>query len=226
VLTAARLIERELGFRFEDEALLTQALTHRSYHAMNNERMEFLGDAVLGLVVAESLYDNHGALREGALTRARARVVRGATLAAAARRLGLGQFLILGPGELRSGGRERDSILADALEAVFGAIFLAGGMDAARSAVLQALRQPLAQIDERVVKDPKTRLQEHLQSRWLALPTYDLIAVEGSQHAQVFDVLCAVEARQLSTKGRGSSRREAEQTAAEAMLRELQQADG
>jgi ribonuclease III len=222
VATAKRLVERELGFCFDNDKLLNQALTHRSVGAVNNERMEFLGDAVLGLVVAESLYGKHETLREGALTRARARVVRRETLASAARELSLGQFLVLGPGELRSGGRDRDSILADALEAVFGAILLDGGIEAARVAVMRALHGPLESINERVIKDPKTRLQEYLQARQLDLPTYEVTSTEGSQHAQTFVVNCETAELSLSTTGHGGSRREAEQAAAEQLLKSLE----
>jgi ribonuclease III len=221
-MTLLRMIETRLGVCCNDEALLTQALTHRSAGSQNNERLEFLGDAVLGVVVAEFLYTKHSRFAEGSLTRARASVVKGASLATAARRIELGPYLVLGPGELRSGGRQRDSILADALEALFGAIYLGCGLDAARAAILHVLKPELAAVRTGTMeKDPKTRLQEYLQARQLELPQYAVAGVYGQDHDQSFLVACDIASADVKTQGRGSSRRIAEQRAAEAALGQL-----
>jgi len=215
-------LARRLGHAFGDPELLEAALTHRSAQSRHNERLEFLGDAVLGLVSAEVLWQRFPDATEGQLTRLRAQLVKRETLAAVARDLELGQYLRLGPGELRSGGHARDSILADALEAVIGAIYLDGGLDAARAVILGVLRDRLeAMTPESQPKDSKTRLQEYLQARRLALPAYTVLETRGEDHAQTFTVCCEVAALGLSVTAEGPSRRRAEQSAAEAMLQRM-----
>jgi ribonuclease-3 len=211
-----------LGYRFQDEELLELALTHRSVGGENNERLEFLGDAVLGMVIAQALYASHPGADEGALSRLRARLVRRETLEELARELALGQLLRLGSGETRSGGHRRASILANALEAVFGAAFLDGGWGATQAVILKLLGPRLAALDsDEELRDPKTRLQELLQGRGHALPTYDVERVSGSAHAQHFDVVCRLATPGVEVRGEGSSRRAAEQQAAEHALRAL-----
>ncbi|MEO8224456.1 MAG: ribonuclease III [Gammaproteobacteria bacterium] len=211
-----------LGYRFQDDALLELALTHRSASGGNNERLEFLGDAVLGLVMAEALFASHPAADEGTLSRLRARLVRRETLEELARELALGELLRLGSGELRSGGHRRASILANSLEAVFGAVFLDGGWPASREVLLKLLGPRLAALDsDEELRDPKTRLQEFLQGRGHALPTYDVERVSGSAHAQHFDVVCRLASPTLEVRGEGASRRAAEQQAAAQALRAL-----
>jgi ribonuclease III len=202
--------------------LLEQALTHRSYGALHNERLEFLGDGVLGCVVAESLLQRFPQLSEGELSRLRASLVRKEALAAAAAGLDLAEFLRLGQGESANGGAGRPSILADALEALFGAIFLDGGYASARGAILTALGRALDAADERTTaKDPKTRLQEVLQARRLGLPRYQVVATRGAAHQQEFEVECVVDGIDLRASGSGASRRAAEQLAAAALLGQL-----
>jgi len=213
----------QFGHRFADPGLLARALTHRSAGAPHNERLEFLGDALLGLIVAEALFQRWPRADEGALTRARAELVRESTLARIARRLDLGPLLRLGPGEMKSGGHRRDSILADALEAVIAAIYLDAGADACRTAVLGWLEPELGElVMGKVEKDPKTRLQEWLQARQHPLPTYELLGESGSDHDKTFRVRCLLAAPDLSAEGEGSSRRAAEQQAAESVLALLQ----
>lgn len=209
-----------LGYRFADPVLLISALTHRSAGGVNNERLEFLGDAVLGLVIAEALYKRYPDASEGELSRLRASLVRKQTLAELARDLELGDCLRLGSGELKSGGYRRDSILADALEAVFGAVYLDGGFAACAALIHALYAERLSQLPERplALKDPKTRLQEHMQGRHLGLPEYHVLSVDGDAHAQVFQVECRVERLGEATVGYGSSRRRAEQQAALQML--------
>ena len=211
-----------VGHRFADPGLLRQALRHRSAGAQHNERMEFLGDALLNLIVAEALHSRWPKADEGALTRARASLVRESTLAAVARKLDLGSHLDLGPGELKSGGHRRDSILADALEAVVAAIHLDAGFEACRASVLPWFA-PL--IDElpigKVEKDAKTRLQEWLQARQAARPDYFLIEAVGEEHARTFRVGCRIPEPPLDAEGQGSSLRIAEQAAAAALLERL-----
>lgn len=212
-------LERVLGYGFRQERLLELALTHRSATGKNNERLEFLGDALLGFVIAEALWERFPAADEGQLSRLRATLVRRESLAELARGIGLGDYLRLGTGELRSGGHARDSILADALEAVFAAAYLDGGFGPARETVLSLFAEPL----ERVVatgtsKDPKTRLQELLQAERRALPAYEVLEIEGSDHAQTFRVRCSLAEAGKTTEGEGTSRRRAEQQAAERMI--------
>ena len=212
-------VRAELGYEPRDASLFRAALTHRSAPGANNERLEFLGDAVLNLAVAHHLYVAFPQATEGDLSRLRARVVSGEPLAEVAATLSLGEALQLGSGELKTGGFRRRSILADALEAVCGALYLDGGL-AAAEAVIERLFGPLiaALPAPHELKDAKTRLQEYLQSRGLALPRYGVERVEGQAHEQNFHVICAVPALRLSAAGCGSSRRRAEQEAAERIL--------
>jgi ribonuclease III len=217
-----RWVRAALGYQPRDPELFRAALTHRSAAGANNERLEFLGDAVLNLLIAEQLYRAFPDADEGDLSRLRARLVSREPLAEVAASLELGNVLRLGPGELKSGGFRRQSILADALEAVCGAVFLDGGL-AAVEPVVKALFAPrvAALPDPATLKDAKTRLQEYLQQRGLALPRYRVVRVEGAAHAQTFRVSCEVAAFGRRVQGGGSSRRRAEQEAAERMLGEI-----
>ncbi len=207
------------GHGFRDTSLLAQALTHRSAGAPHNERLEFLGDALVGMIVAEALYGRWPKADEGALTRARAELVRESALAQIARELDLGPRLTLGPGEMKSGGQRRDSILSDALEALVGAIYLDAGFDSCRAAVLPWFERSLAELPVgKVGKDPKTRLQEWLQARQRPLPVYELLAESGDEHARTFRICCRLQEPALVAEGEGGSRRAAEQQAAEAAL--------
>jgi ribonuclease-3 len=213
-MPAATLRDR-LGYAFREPGLLAQALTHRSYGAVHNERLEFVGDAVLNCVVAAALYERFPRLAEGDLSRLRANLVNRDTLARLARDVGVGGEVRLGEGELRSGGAERPSILADGLEALFGAVFLDGGFEAARTVVERVFETEFTAVDPTVSgKDPKTRLQEWLQGRRLPLPEYAVVDVIGEQHAQTFTVECRIPALGVVAPGRGTSRRAAEQAAA------------
>ncbi len=208
-------IERAIGYVFSSRSIQDQALTHRSFGAVHNERLEFLGDSVLNCVIAQALYERFSEVREGDLSRLRANLVRQETLAEIAQRLGLGERLRLGEGELKSGGFRRPSILADALEALFGAVFVDGGFEQARKTILMLYEPFLAHLDPRHSgKDAKTALQEFLQGRRLALPQYQLRATRGEAHAQEFEVECLIPELGISTLGRGPSRRAAEQEAA------------
>lgn len=214
---------RFAGHLFRDGGLLAQALTHRSAGAPHNERLEFLGDALVGLMVAEALYRRWPKSDEGVMTRARAELVRESSLAQIARTLDLGPRITLGPGEMKSGGHRRDSILSDALEALVAAIYLDGGFDACCAAVLPWFEPVLAGLAAgRIEKDAKTRLQEWLQGRQRPLPTYDLLSEAGDEHAKVFHVRCTLVEPPLSAPGEGSSRRAAEQAAAGAVLAQLE----
>ncbi|KGE77713.1 ribonuclease III [Halomonas sp. ND22Bw] len=214
---------RRIGHDFAQPDLLELALTHRSYGGRNNERLEFLGDSIVNFVIAEDLFQRFPQAREGQLSRLRARLVKGQTLAELAREMEFGGHLLLGSGEMKSGGHRRDSILADAVEAVIGAIYLDAGMETARARVLAWYAERLEAINlQDTQKDPKTRLQEFLQSRQSALPRYEVISVEGEAHAQTFTVECHVEMLEEHTRGIGSSRRHAEQQAAEMALSRLE----
>jgi len=212
-----------IGHRFADPALLQQALTHRSAGAPHNERLEFLGDALVNLIVAEALYQRWPQADEGALTRARAELVRESALAPIARTLELGARLTLGPGEMKSGGHRRDSILADALEAVVAAIYLDAGFEACRARVLPWFVPAMEALPpaHKVGKDAKTRLQEWLQGRQKPLPVYALLAESGEDHAKTFRVSCSLSQPPLSAEGEAGSRRAAEQLAADEVLRQL-----
>ncbi len=209
------VLERGLAYTFRDEGLLRRALTHRSKGADNYERLEFLGDSVLSFVIAAALYEHFSDLSEGELTRLRARLVRMETLAGLARNLDIGNCLELGSGELKSGGYDRDSILADALEALFGAVYIESGFDGVRAVILHLYLDTLMDIDPRHVdKDPKTQLQEYLQKHALATPTYSVLEMTGEPHQQTFIVACEVPGLAQAARGAGNSRRAAEQQAA------------
>ncbi|NAW33405.1 ribonuclease III [Halomonas alimentaria] len=214
---------RRLGHDFGDDSLLELAMTHRSFGGQNNERLEFLGDSIVNFVIAEALFRRFPEAREGQLSRLRARLVKGQTLAELAREMGFGEHLRLGSGEMKSGGHRRESILADAVEAIIGAIYLDAGMEAVRARILSWYATRLEEISlQDTQKDPKTRLQEFLQSRQVPLPRYEVVSVEGEAHAQTFTVECHVELLEKHTTGIGSSRRHAEQQAAEMALKQLE----
>lgn len=215
-------LQRKLGYQFRDTGLLTLALTHRSFSGRNNERLEFLGDAVLNFVAGEALFHHFDQAREGQLSRLRARLVKGETLAILARSMDLGDYLRLGSGELKSGGYRRESILADTTEAIIGAIYLDAGMDVARERVLAWLEQEFAGLTlVDTNKDSKTRLQEFLQSRGCELPSYEVVDIQGEPHCRTFFVECMVALLEHKTQGQGGSRRIAEQVAAAAALTAL-----
>jgi ribonuclease-3 len=214
---------RHLGYQFADAQLLETALTHRSVGSHNNERLEFLGDAILSFVISAELYRRFDDVNEGTLSRLRASLVKGDTLALIARDLDLGDYLNLGSGELKSGGYRRDSILADAVEAILGAVYLDGGIDRARQLILELYDERFDAVQPAAdLKDPKTRLQEFLQGRRLPLPTYTVTSMEGEAHDQTFTVTCAVEGLDQPTVASAASRRKAEQAAAELALRALE----
>jgi len=216
-------LERSLDYTFDDQGLLQQALTHRSAGSRNNERLEFLGDAILGGVIAAELYRRYPGAKEGELSRLRANLVRRESLAEIAQTLDLGSCLTLGTGERKSGGHRRDSILSDTVEALLGAIFLDSGFTVCQSCILRLFSARLDSLsDVASLKDAKTRLQEYLQSRHQPLPEYAVKAVSGEAHAQFFRVECVVDGIGLPPgKGQGSSRRQAEQDAAEDLLARL-----
>ncbi len=215
-------LQQRLGYRFRDRMLLEQALTHRSFGQPNNERLEFLGDSLLNCVTAIALFERFGELREGELSRLRASLVRQEGLHRVANELELGAVLRLGEGELKSGGFRRPSILADALEAVFGAVYLDGGFTAVKNVIDRLYAVMISEIDPaQALKDPKTALQELLQGRKLPLPNYVTVDVHGEAHAQDFEVMCVIEAFDLRTTGRGPSRRAAEQQSAQHALAQL-----
>ena len=224
--TRLEALQRRIGHRFDDTRLLGRALTHRSFGADHNERLEFLGDAVLSLVISGLLFDRFAGSDEGDLTRVRAHLVREESLHRVALQLDLPEVLKLGDGEARGGGAQRASILADALEALIGATFLDGGFDAARTVVSGLFGEIIATTDvANWSKDAKTELQEWLQARRLPVPTYRIAATRGQAHAQTFEVECAVPALNLVEQGVGRSRRIAEQEAARRMLDALDSND-
>jgi len=219
VKDAADWLQSTLSYRFNDSALLAQALTHRSAPGSSNERLEFLGDAVLDVVVSDVLFRSFPHADEGDLSRLRAHLVKDSSLAELARSSGLGDYLALGSGEKKSGGHRRQSILADALEALFGAVYLDAGFEAATRVIHRVYGERLEVFPELAqLKDPKTRLQEWLQSRGMGLPSYTLKETTGQAHAQSFTVNCRVEDLDLDIDGAGSSRRKAEQQSAQRML--------
>jgi ribonuclease-3 len=222
-LSRPAALEKRLGHRFANPRLLEQALTHRSRSPDNNERLEFLGDGVLGCAVADELYARFPQLPEGKLTRLRASLVREEALAEVAASLHLAEHLRLGEGELAADPQPRPSILADALEALLGAVFLDAGYEAARKAVLAAFGPLIDRLDpERPAKDAKTRLQEILQAKHRRLPQYRVVSVQGEAHRQSFEVECLVNGLSISATGTGTSRQRAEQQAAKAMLEKLE----
>lgn len=213
---------QQLAYLFTQPQLLQRALTHRSHSASHNERLEFLGDSVLNCVIAKHLYETYANLPEGDLSRLRSNLVNQQTLCILAQQLHLGELLLLGEGERKSAGFRRPSILADVLEALFGAVFLDGGFLAVEQVVLRLYVPFIAQADAQTLgKDYKTLLQEHLQGNHLALPKYTVIATQGEAHAQLFQVACEIEQLTLATRGEGVSRRSAEQAAAEAAYRKI-----
>lgn len=223
MIKSPEILAKKLGFSFNQPQLFKTALTHRSVGATNNERLEYLGDSVLGFVIAQKLYEQFPGAGEGALSRLRASLVNQTSLAELARQYHIGDYLILGPGELKSGGYRRDSILSDALEAIMGALLLDQGIDVCRTWILQIFADKLATLQgDSWNKDPKTRLQELMQARRKELPIYELIGMSGADHAQSFEVSCRVEITPQATTGSGISRKKAEQAAAENMLILLQ----
>lgn len=222
-MTSVDRCSQSVGYTFERPELLQEALTHRSAGSHNNERMEFLGDSVLNFVIAAELFRRFPQAAEGDLSRLRATLVKGDRLAEIAGRLKLGEFLVLGSGELKSGGFRRSSILSDALEAVFGAVLLDGGFQRAHDLILDIYHDLLDSLpDVSQLKDPKTRLQEFLQARKLPLPEYVVAEVTGEAHRQVFTIACKVESLGIDTQGSGNSRRKAEQNAALQALGQLE----
>jgi ribonuclease III len=212
----------QIGHVFTQPQLLQRALTHRSHSAAHNERLEFLGDSVVNCVVAKYLHDSYPDLPEGDLSRLRSNLVNQQTLYLLAQQLHLGELLLLGEGERKSAGSQRPSILADALEALVGALFLDGGFEVAEKTVLSLYIPFIQQADVLTLgKDAKTLLQEYLQGRKLALPKYTVIATQGEAHAQLFQVECVIAQLKMATRGEGSSRRIAEQMAADAAYRKL-----
>ena len=214
-----RSLQKQLDYEFKDIGLLAQALTHRSAAKENNERIEFLGDSILNFVAASILFSEYPDASEGELSRMRAHLVKGDTLSRIGTELGLGKQLVLGAGELKSGGRRRGSIIADALEAIIGAVFLDSGMRSAKklvSGLLKPRMHDILALDH--LKDPKSRLQEYMQSRKLPLPEYVVDQVEGKEHDRTFWVTCSVDYQQLHVKASGASRRKAEQLAASNLL--------
>lgn len=215
-------LQHRLGYQFQSQEQLELALTHRSCGARNNERLEFLGDSILNFIIGEALFQRFPAAREGQLSRLRSQMVKGETLAKLAREFELGECLILGEGEMKSGGHRRDSILADSLEALIGAIYVESGFDVCSERVTTwyAKRLDALSLDS-PVKDAKTRLQEFLQAQQQPLPEYTVVEVEGEAHAQMFTIECRISLLQKTTRARASNRREAEQQAAAEALRLL-----
>lgn len=215
-------LEQRLGYHFDDQRQLQLALTHRSHGATNNERLEFLGDSILNFIVGEELFRRFPEAREGQLSRLRSQMVKGDTLAELAREFELGECLVLGEGEMKSGGNKRDSILADSVEAIIGAIYLASGLEVCRARVLIwfAPRLDKLRIDTSA-KDSKSRLQEYMQAQRQPLPEYVVVAVGGEGHAQMFTIECRVALSKHPTSATASSRREAEKQAAVLMLAQL-----
>jgi ribonuclease-3 len=222
VIKKPEQLAKKLGLQFNQPELLATALTHRSMGAKNNERLEYLGDSVLGFVIAAHLYERFPKAGEGILSRLRASLVNQTSLAELARQYHIGDYLILGSGELKSGGFRRDSILSDALEAIMGAILKDQGIEACQQFILRIFQQKLAKLDaDNWNKDPKTRLQEMMQAKQLALPVYELVEQAGAAHQQTFTVQCKVPIQKETTRATGASRKKAEQAAAEKMLQKL-----
>ena len=214
---------KKLAYSFDNAELLNEALTHRSYAAKNNERLEFLGDGVLNFVIADELFKRYPDVQEGDLSRLRANLVNKESLAEIAKQLDLGEVIQLGSGELKSGGFRRPSILADTVESIFGAVYSDGGFDPCRDLIVRLYEKRLASpTDLQSLKDPKTQLQELLQSRRFALPDYQVVNITGQAHAQVFHVKCSIEKMNIKVDGEGKSRRKAEQVAAEKAIAEVE----
>jgi ribonuclease III len=209
-----RVLYPHLGYVFKNEELIIQALSHRSVGKNNNERLEFLGDSVLGYVITEELFAKYPNDNEGKLSRYRSILVRGETLAEIAIKFNIGDYLYLGGGELKSGGYRRASILSDALEAIIGAIVLDSDINTAKKCILNWFDDRLAKVNQKILKDPKSRLQEYLQSKKLELPCYEISLVEGKEHNQIFHISCEIKTLNIIATASGSSRRNAEQQAA------------
>ena len=223
IMSLDNLIKNGIGYQFNNSALLAQALTHRSYSGNNNERLEFLGDSVLNFIIAHQLYLRFPKLPEGDLSRLRAQLVKESSLAEIAFDLNLGDQLKLGEGELKSAGWRRPSILADALEAIVGAVYSDGGFLNAEQLVLKLYTEKLENIDPKIIdKDAKSQLQEYLQGKKIELPEYTVIAIDGEAHAQTFKMQCVIAKLNISSIGEGSSRRIAEQQAAQSALERIQ----
>lgn len=217
-----KTLQRKIGYLFQDESLLDLALTHRSFSGNNNERLEFLGDAVLSLFIAEALFQKFPKAKEGQLSRLRSFLVKGVTLAEIGKEFKLGDYLNLGAGELKSGGFRRESIISDAFEAIIGAIYLDSNDEVCRQVVLSWYETRLENLTlENTEKDPKTKLQEYLQSMKKDLPVYDVSEIQGEAHDQVFFVTCQIDSLDIVTKNKGPSRRIAEQKAAKEALKKL-----
>lgn len=215
-------LANRLGYQFKNNALLAQALTHRSFSANNNERLEFLGDGALNFIIANQLYNRFNKLPEGDLSRLRAQLVKESTLCEIAISLSVGESLKLGEGEMKSAGWKRPSILADALEAIVGAVYIDGGHLAAEALVLQLFNERISQIDPKIIdKDAKSQLQEYLQAKKIALPDYNVVIIEGEAHAQTFKIACIIEKLNINVAGEGTSRRNAEQQAAQLALEKI-----
>mgnify|MGYP001554534292 FL=1 len=211
----ASLLEK-LAYSFNDIELLTEALTHRSYATKNNERLEFLGDGILNFVIAHELFKQYPDVQEGDLSRLRATLVNKESLAEIAGQLNLGEVILLGTGELKSGGFRRPSILADTVESILGAVYIDGGFESCRDLIVRLYAKRLASpTDLQSLKDPKTRLQELLQSRRFSLPEYRVVNITGQAHSQIFHVRCSIDKMNIKVDGEGKSRRKAEQDAAE-----------
>jgi len=215
-------LQQRLGYQFKQQKLLELALTHRSYGALNNERLEFLGDSILNLVIGEAIFSRFPAAREGQLSRIRSQLVKGETLAEIAREFDLGECLILGEGEMKSGGHRRDSILADCVEALIGAMYSESQFEACRTHVLRWYEPRLALLSlDTTDKDPKSRLQEYLQAQHKPLPDYEVVETLGEAHSHVFTIECRVAVLKQAVRAQASNRREAEKLAASEVLRLL-----
>jgi len=222
-VNAIASLSKKLEYTFNDTKLLEEALTHRSYASNNNERLEFLGDGILNFVIADELFKSYPDVQEGDLSRLRANLVNKASLAVIANQLKLGDVLQLGSGELKSGGFRRPSILADAVESIFGAVYCDGGFEACRALIIRLYADRLsAKTDLQGLKDPKTQLQELVQSRRYALPDYQVTNITGQAHAQIFHVNCSIQELQIEVTGEGKSRRKAEQVAAEKAILQVE----
>jgi ribonuclease-3 len=218
---------KKLEYSFNDIELLNEALTHRSYAAKNNERLEFLGDGILNFVIAHELFKQYPDVQEGDLSRLRANLVNKESLAVIAKQLELGDVIRLGSGELKSGGFRRPSILADAVESIFGAVYCDGGFEPCRELIVRLYANRLSSpTDLQSLKDPKTQLQELLQSRRFALPDYQVTNVTGQAHAQIFHVRCNIKPMNIDVSGEGKSRRKAEQVAAEKAIAKVKASFG
>ncbi len=218
------LLQKQLGYQFNDQSLLAQSLTHRSAHHHHNERLEFLGDAILGSVIANQLYQQFPKADEGQLSRLRAFLVKEKALAELANELSFGEFLILGSGELKSGGFRRESILSDTFEAVIGAVLLDSDYETARKYILKLYKNKLSKISlDTAQKDPKTRLQEWLQARGHPTPIYEVVRSKGKDHAKLYWISCKIDYQTIQVEGEGASRRKAEQDAASKAIDKIQQ---